>query len=265
MAAGIAVVLGCAWFGLPAAADAAQAITYFRDSSAVNTGSTTASSLNLPAPPDLAANDLEVLEIDATGATAIATPSGWTTLGNGTSSIGYYRVAYKIAAAGDLGSTYALALGATRRAVARIVAYTGVNTASPIEASAFDNGTSTAPNYPTITTTLANSRVLVGTAVSLAGSLPTITPVSGAHDREDDANTAATWMADNEADYNKSGAAPTGTITATVSPSAAWRTSDIAIQPAASGALGFADRPRDRRAAGADAQRAGADPDRRDV
>ncbi len=240
---GIAAIVAALCLIAPGRSLAAQATTYFRGASAANTGSGTASSLNLNAPSNLAVGDLEVLEIDASGSTAIATPSGWTSLGNGTSNIGYYRVAYRMAAAGDLGSTYALALGATRAALVRIVAFTGVDSSNPIEASAFGTGTGTTTNYPTITTTLPNSRVIVGTAASLAGSLPTITPVSGTQDRVDDANTAATWMVENESDYNKSGAAPTGTITSTVSPSSNWRTSDIAIQPAAAGALAFAVAP----------------------
>ena len=239
------LVVALAWLGAggPAPVLAAQATTYFRGASAANTGAGTASTLNLAAPSNLAVGDLEVLEIDATGATAIATPTGWTSLGNGTSNIGYYRVAYKLAASGDLGSTYALALGATRQALARIVAFTGVDSSNPIEASAFGTGTSTTTNYPTITTTLANSRVIIGTATSLAGSLSTITPLAGAKDRVDDADTAATWMSDNESDYNKSGAAGTGTVTSTIAPSANWRTSNIAVQPAASGTLAFAVAP----------------------
>ncbi len=243
LAAGIAAVLACGTLGLPAPAHA-TATSYERGVSSVNTGATTATSLNLAAPATLMVGDLMVLEIDATGATAIATPTGWTSLGATTSNIGYYQVAYKIAVAGDLGTTYALGLGATpRQAAARIVAFLGVNTASPIEASAFGTGTSTTASFTAITTTVANSLVITGTAASLAASLPSITPLSGTHDLLTDDDTASTWLATDESYYNKSGAASTGTTSSTIAPSSNWRTSNIAIQPAASGALQFGSVP----------------------
>ncbi len=88
LAAGIAAVLTCGALSLPAPAHA-TATSYERGVSSVDTGSTTASSLNVAAPATLMVGDLMVLEIDATGATAIATPPGWTNLGGTTSSIGY--------------------------------------------------------------------------------------------------------------------------------------------------------------------------------
>ncbi len=242
LAAGIAAVLACGALSLPAPAHAA-ATSYERGVSSVDTGSTTASSLNLAAPATLMVGDLMVLEIDATGSTAIATPTGWTSLGGATSNIGYYEVAYKIAAAGDLGATYTLNLATARQAVARIVAFLGVDTASPIEASAFGTGTGTTASFTAITTTVPNSLVITGTAASLAGSLPTITPLSGTLDLLTDDDTASTWLATDESYYNKSGAASTGSTSSTVAPSSNWRTSNIAMQPATSGALQFGSAP----------------------
>ena len=242
LAAGIAAVLACGALGLPAPAHA-TATSYERGVSSVDTGSTTAATLNLPAPATLMVGDLMVLEIDATGATAIATPTGWTSLGGATSNIGYYRVAYRIAAAGDLGTTYALGLATSRQAVARIVAFLGVNPASPIEASAFGTGTSTTAAFTAIVTTVANSLVITGTAASLAGSLPTITPLPGTRDLLTDNDSASTWLATDESYYNKSGAASTGSTSSTVAPSSNWRTSNIAMQPAGSGALQFGSAP----------------------
>jgi hypothetical protein len=238
-AIGIATVLACTGLSRPAPAHASQATTYFRGASSATTGSTTASSLDLGAPTAIVPGDLMILEIDATGSTAIATPTGWTSLGAATSNIGYYRVAYKIATSGDVGASYTLGLATARQAVARIVAFLGVDTASPIEASAFDTGTGTTGTFAPITTTVVNSYVLTGTAASLAGSLPAITPLSGTESLINAADTAATWLATNESVYSKSGAASTGSTSSTVAPSSSWRTSNIAIQPATSGALQF--------------------------
>ena len=228
----------------------AQAKIYFRSASSATTAS--ASSLTLEAPAGTTAGDFLIMNIDTNGgATAFAAPAGWTSLSASTNYSGnalgggYSILAYKLATAADTGATYTISLGATRAAVGRIVDYVGVEASKPIEntfpAGTDPNGGTSAAsfNYPSVTTTAANTMVVVGAVAFPSGGATTFTPPAGSSKRVGISVTGTTPDISAEVDDFVQATAGTVAKTGAIATSSPWGAGTIALAPASSGALQF--------------------------
>jgi hypothetical protein len=121
--------------------------------------------IDLPLPAGISAGNLllAVVVRGGGGAPGISTPSGWTAIseansGGTTDTDIRLGVFYRIAT-GTETSPLTVTLGATRETIGAVLRYTGVDTTNPIGANGFSNGNSTTPLAPSVTTTIANTRV----------------------------------------------------------------------------------------------------------
>jgi hypothetical protein len=191
------------------------AIAYRAASPANNGGGAT--SLTISKPAILAANDLMLAGITFYGAT-ITPPAGWTLIRrDDIGASGGQAVYWKMAGASEPAS-YSFSLGGTQRASGGIVAYSGVDNSSPIDASSgqVSGGPSTFITAPSATTT-APGAMVVGFFGSSA--VTTITPPTGMTERFDTASTGTTTEA---ASVTQAAAGSTGTKTATSAASGYW-------------------------------------------
>jgi hypothetical protein len=162
----------------------------FRASTTANNGST-ATSIAINKPAGTASGDvlLAGLYVRGQGSTASATaPAGWTLirrtdLGNPVGGLGSVLSYYKVAGGAEP-TSYSWSFDSSRRALGGIAAYTGVNTTTPVDASAGQGNSisSTAVTAPSITTSVGNTMV-----VGLFGlfDFATFTPASGMTERWD--------------------------------------------------------------------------------
>ncbi len=240
--------LACALASLVAVGPA-QAKIYFRSASSETTAS--ASSIVLGAPSNTTVGDFLIMDIDSNGgSTAFSAPSGWTSafagtnFSGGTLGGGYTVVAYKVAAAADVGASYTIALGATRAASTRILDYVGVEASNPVE-NTFAQGTNpnggasvTSFSYPSVTTTASNSVVVFGAVAFHSGAATTITPPAGASNRvEASATGSSPDITGEDADWLQA-AAGAVSKTGTIGASSPWGAIAIALKPGP-GALSF--------------------------
>ena len=226
-----------------ASAGSADALIYLRNSSAVQNASGS-STLVMPVPSGVVAGDVLITSVHADGSssTAFTPPSGWTSIYNGTENFGYSQVYWRVAGSSEPAS-YTWTLGATRKAVGQMGAYLGVDTAAPVETSATGGGTSgTTATAPTITTTFANSLVVMGMSAYPAGSF-TITPPTGTTARPQTFTTGGgSVLGTQSVDYTRATAGATGTKAFTYSAGGAWGAISFALKPA-TGVLSFAKAP----------------------
>ena len=135
-------------------------------------------SLTINAPAGVLANDVMVAHLVVRGSTTVITPpAGWTLIrrDNTGSSIGV-ALYDKIATAAEP-TSYTWTFNSAQQASGGIVAYSGVNTATPVDASSglYNSGTLTT-TAPSVTTTSANDRLLYFAGVTIN---TTVTPPSG--------------------------------------------------------------------------------------
>lgn len=154
-----------------------MAPTYRASSGTTFSGSAT--SVGVPKPTGLAVNDIidVVLEINTPISTTITKPAGWVeeTQANTQNGASSQRRFYKVADAADVAaSTYTLSWTGTLAHAGTVAAYVGVNTASPVNASASPTGGAgaTTINAPSVTTTVNDTLVVCGVG---AGDTTTIT------------------------------------------------------------------------------------------
>jgi hypothetical protein len=213
----------------PATATTPSTSTAFRSSSFVSS-STTITSLTVPAPAGITAGDVMVASVDVRALPTITPPPGWTliradTNGTAMTMATYYRVA-------ELAEppSYTWGFSLKKAAAAGIVAYSGVDTVTPIDASDGSVSTSsTSITTPSITTTVPEAR-LVG-FFGLATNT-TVTPPTGMIERGDVASTYGTDVALEGADEVQSAAGATGPRTATAASTARNIGHLVALRPA---------------------------------
>lgn len=236
---------------LPVSAQAAATI-YFRGASSAQTGSG-ASSVTVSAPANTTVGDLLILDVDAEGTTSFSPPTGWTSIYAGTSdwssssATTYAVTVYRVATAADVGASYTISFATSRKAVARVLGYVGVNSSSPIDVkSAGSTGfaTATSFSFPSVTTTQANDMVLLNGAFYNSSSTFAFTAPTGTHDRVNlkTSGSGSTVLGDNS-DFTQATAASTGTKTGSLSPASLWGAVTVALAPAASGTLQFSTAP----------------------
>ncbi len=91
---------------------------------------------------------------------AISSTAGWTLIRSDHYSTGITSLLfYKIASSSEPAS-YTWILGASAASNGSIIAYSNVNTLNPVQTSAGNTGSSTAPNAPSVTTGFANNQIL---------------------------------------------------------------------------------------------------------
>jgi hypothetical protein len=197
----------------------------YRAASPANNGAG-ATSLTISKPAIVAANDLMLAGITFYGAT-ITPPADWTLVRrNDIGTSGGQAVYWKVAGSSEPAS-YSFSFGVTpQRASGGIVAYSGVNNSSPIDASSgqVSGGPGTSIAAPSVTTTAAGHMV-VGFFGSSA--VTTITPPFGMTERFDTASTGTTTEA---AMVVQPAAGATGTKTATAAGSGYWLGQLVALR-----------------------------------
>jgi hypothetical protein len=220
------------------AAGRADATIYYRTSTSTENGAGSAS-IVMTVPSGVAVGDLLVSSVTAAGTSAITAPAGWTSLASGAASTYYGTVHYRVATAADVaGASYTWTLGSTRKATGSITSYVGVDT-STIGVPSANTGTSTTLTFNSVTTAVANSRViLAGSAFNGTGAI-TLTPPAATTTRLNFATSSSgSQVRSYIGDFLQAAAGATGNKTATVSASSAWGAVMFAVRPAA-GTLAF--------------------------
>jgi hypothetical protein len=230
MGARAAVIGALTAAALPAVANADVA---FRSATAA--ANATASTLTLTRPTAVQAGDVLLATVDARGNPSVTPPSGWTLVRNDANSTTQVKATYSRVATASEPASWTFTLSAAQAASGAVLDYTGVDTTTPVAASAgqINNnwGVST-QTAPTVTTTAANSVVVSLFGTSNAASA---TPGTGLTERADAASTAGSFAVDTEAaDRVVATAGATGTSTATSNVNGASIGQTVALRAAAS-------------------------------
>jgi hypothetical protein len=213
----------------PATAATPSTPTAFRAASFASTPSASFS-LTLPAPAGVTAGDVMLASVDVRALPAITPPPGWTLIRSDTNNTTMTMATYhRVVEAGEPAS-YTWRFSLKKAAAGGIVAYSGVDTAAPIDASDGSVNTSSATiKAPSITTTVADTR-LVGFFGAANGT--TITPPLTMTERGDVASTVGTDVTLEGADGVQSAPGPTGPRKATSARSARSIGHLVALRPA---------------------------------
>jgi hypothetical protein len=223
---------------LTAAGPAAANIYYRTGTSTENVNGS--ASISMTVPSGVVAGDLLIADVDAAGTTAITPPSGWTSIFTGAGFATYSTVIYRVATAADAaGASYTWTLGSTRKAVARMSSYVGVDTTTIGTPATTGASTGTTITFNTVTTPAANSLVVLGGVTFNGSGAESLTPPAGTTTR---ANLASSGTGSQVRGYNgdfvQASAGATGSKTGSISPSNAWGTAMFALKPA-TGTLAF--------------------------
>jgi hypothetical protein len=236
-----ALAIACLLASLLACAPASAAI-YFRSGATNQTGSG-ATSIAVNVPAGVVAGDVMIASIAAEGGGNFTAPSGWssTNLFAGATKFGTEGVYFHVAGSSEPAS-YSWGMGSSaRKATGKIASYVGVENSSPIEvkATTAGNTSGTSDKAASITTTVANTMVILDfSAANSAGSF-TITPPGSTTNRATVFTSGSGSVVGSQTqDFIQATAGATGEKTFTVSASIPWQTVTIALRPGA-GALGF--------------------------
>jgi hypothetical protein len=216
----------------------ADAAIYYRTSTTTENGSGSAT-IVMTVPSGVAVGDLLLSSVNAAGTSVITAPVGWTQLVAGTGGSYYGTFHYRVATAADVGgASYTWTLGSTRKATGSIASYVGVDTTA-IGTAAANAGTSTTATFNSVTTTAANSMVVLGGSAFNGTQAVGITPPGTATTRNNFATSSGgSQIRSYAGDFVQAATGATGTRTATISPSSAWGTAVVALKPG-TGTLAF--------------------------
>ena len=174
----------------------------------------TSTSLTLARPAGAAPGDVLLAGVAVRGATTITAPAGWTLVrldnaADYTIQAVYWR---PVAATGEPAS-YQWAFSSSNAAAGGILAYSGVNTAAPIDVhgGAVNGSATTSIVAPSITTTVGGDRVVGMFGIGGANS---ITPPPGMTEEGEAASTAGNYHVTWEGSDYTQAAGPTGPKTA---------------------------------------------------
>jgi|GEM_PF-3962768 len=188
-------------------------------------------SLTLTRPAAIRQNDLMLVHLAQGYATgpAATPPAGWTLIRFDKDASNYIGswLYYKVAGASEP-PTYTFSVSSGINLMGSIMGYAGINPASPIQTSAGQESSATAPNHstPSITTT-SDSSVIV-TFYCAWGSNPW-TPPANTNERYDYANAQNHWKTFSSDDFILLSAGPTGIQTASSSGSSTGVAQIIAL------------------------------------
>jgi hypothetical protein len=213
---------------VPGRADAA--VAFLSASSAANASGSTSEVISRPS--GVTSGTVMVATITAAGTGAITAPSGWTQIADTTTTLrqsSYYRVA-----GSSEPTSWTWSLASNRRASGGIVAYSGVDTSVPVDASAAASGTSGNATAPSVTTNVPGDTVIAAIGYAGTWSSNSITPAASTTERYDisDAGTESEG-----ADFTQSTSGATPTRTVTPATGGAWIAHTIALYPATAATL----------------------------
>lgn len=186
--------------------------------------------MTLTAPADVVPGALMWVQISL-GTLISAAPAGWTQVAAALVTSAPRLYAYsRVADATDTpGTTYAWTYGSATGS-ATIQTYLGVDTTTPVDATATTAGSATAATFfPVAGAVTVTSGALLLTGVATAGTTttPTLTPPAGFTTRFDNIPKRHAL-----ADLTQTAAGDPGTLTWTVSASSAWTAYATALRPA---------------------------------
>ncbi len=203
---------------------------------AASTNSTSgASTIDGSTPSGTLQGDIMIAYVSVRGGVSISTPSGWTAIAN-TNTVATTDVRgaafYKFAGASEAGP-YTFSLGGSQKAAVVIVAYSGVDTSTPIDVSSGAGVTtaSTTLTTPDVTTTVDNAMVVAmfgvtyGTTLTASGSYTIRGQVQSSTGNSATKNTAGIE------DRVLATAGSTGTTGATSGNSATYTSAIVALKP----------------------------------
>jgi hypothetical protein len=220
-------------------AERADATIYYRTSTTTENGSGS-TSIVLTVPSGVAVGDLLVASVNASGTTAITPPTGWTSLIGGAGTGYYGSESYRVATAADVaGASYTWPLGATaRKGTGSILSYVGVDTTA-IGTPAATAGSSTTATFNSVTTAVANSRViLTGSGFNSTSAFTFGTPASTTSRLNFATSSTGSQVRSFSGDFLQATAGATGSKTSTLAPTSAWGTVAFAVKPG-TGTLSF--------------------------
>jgi calcineurin-like phosphoesterase family protein/fibronectin type III domain protein len=213
---------------LPALAVTPPTPTSFRSASFAST-STTTRSFTLQAPAGIVPGDVMLASIDVRALPTITPPAGWTLIrSDSNSTVMTMATYYRVVEAGEPAS-YTWGFSLKKAATGGIVAYSGIDTAAPIDAADGLVGTASSTiKAPSITTTVPHARLVgfFGTANN-----NTLTPPVGMLERGDVASTVGTDVTLEGADGIQSAPGATGQQKATASQKARGIGHLVALRP----------------------------------
>jgi hypothetical protein len=216
----------------------ADAAIYYRTSTTTQNGSGS-TTIVMTVPSGVAAGDLLISAVNASGTAAITAPGGWTQLVAGSGGTYYGTLHYRVATAADVsGASYTWTLGSTRKATGAMTSYVGVDTTA-IGTPAANAGSGTTATFNSVTTAAANSMVVLNGSAFNGTQAVSLTPPGSATTRNNFATSSAgSQMRSYNGDFIQASAGATGTRTAAIAPSSAWGTVMLALRPG-TGSLAF--------------------------
>ena len=229
-----ACLLGAAVLILAAAPRPAEAaIALVSASSAANAAASSTEVINKPA--GVASGEVLVATITAAGTGTITPPSGWTVIRDTTTTLrqtSYYHVTGTSEPA-----NWTWSLGSARLASGGIIAYSGVDTNVPIDASATGSGTTGNASAPSVTTNFASDTVVAAVGYTGTWLTNSVTPGASTTERYDVSNAGTESEG---ADFTQATAGATPTKTLTPGTTGAWIAETIALDPATAATLSLA-------------------------
>jgi hypothetical protein len=154
-------VLGVVTLGLLLGTEtSAQAAIAFVGASSASTAIAGATTLSLPVPTSVASGNVEIATLSRQGASTITPPSGWTQIIDTSAGSSLRQTSFwHIAGASEAATSWALS--ASTPATGGIVAYSGVDARTIIDATAQQTGaTGTTATVPSLTATYAGDLIL---------------------------------------------------------------------------------------------------------
>lgn len=204
----------------------------FRDSSTSGAG---ASPVSVPKPAGVADNDAMLMEftIDDSGGT-VTTPTGWTYVDDIVNGGGLFRTyLFRKVAAGEP-ANYSVSFTVATTGAGAIVAYSGVNTTTPIDTYAESApGATATPASPSITPSVNDCMIvaLFGNSNNNGGDTGTPDSSPAATERVDYSDTGALFIRHYIEDFLQ-GAAAAISLDFTNTISRLWTAYTVALKPA---------------------------------
>lgn len=205
----------------------------FRASSTADTGPLPATTLDIPKPSGVAEGDVMLLHVTIAGTASATTPAGWTLVRDNNNASVVRAVIYsKVAGASEPGS-YTVTFSVPTVAAGGIGAYSGVDTASAVEASSSAVATdATSVSVPSVSAT-AGGR-LVGLFALKGRPVTPPTQMTERWERSTPGATDALRFTSEEADETRSATGVTGTRQATSPTVSTWVGQLVALKPGTS-------------------------------
>jgi hypothetical protein len=193
---------------------------------------TSTASLILPKPAGTVTGDVLLAAVTVRGTPTITPPSGWTVVRTDTRGTALRQAVFmRVAAAGEP-TSYTWTFSQAATAVGTIGAYTGVDTANPLNGNSGQTTASSATiTAPSITTTVANTRLVAFFGIT---GKTTIGPPSGMLERQDLTSPPSTpdKMTAELADVLRAAVGATGSRVATAAKSGGNIGQLVALRPA---------------------------------